>query len=769
MLGDEGPAGTRDLAPHQALLGLLAALHLAVGLIYSVVIPPWEGFDEVSHFAYVRSVAQDHRPPPRSAAVIEGDESAQPPLYYLLAGLLVTPIDLRHGPNPVPNDFGPSPEGGWNVVLHLDDERWPWHGTVLALHLARGLSALLGAGVVVASYALARELWPQRPGLALLAASLVAFQPAFLALGALVNNDALAILLSTVAFWQLARVARGSVASLWALPPLVALGLLTKITTAILLPLTAAVLLAAAWHTPAGGRRRTLLLWAAGWALACVALAALARQSERLRLSQLGATAGGSGQSGTPALPVEPFGSWRWFVEMGRAASYVFSTFWGSAGTGLLGLGGAVYWFYAGACLVALMGCLAAWRRGWLRAGDGQRLALMLLFALSAFLLPIVRLRAHWELGVLHGRFALVGLAPLATALAYGLVQAWRFTLRRVVRSLKLECSRWRALPGAALVALAAALALVAPFVSIAPVFARPSAPTPAVLARIQHPLRVDFDESIRLLGYDLLTPEVPSGGVASLALYWQCLRPVSVNALASVHVLAADMETVGRSESHPDHGRFPTSLWRPGNVLREVRHVPLERHAAAPAPARLGISLYWRDGGLHFLTYNIPGKGRGTTYLLPDLLRLTGGPDRPNPDLTYMEPRPVFDNGIALDSFGLSPPSLRPGGQLQVRLRWRSLRPSPRDLTVFVHLLDRRGQVVAQGDGQPGAGAFPTSGWLPAALMPDAHLVRLPDSLPNGPYRLSVGWYDARDGQKLPLTGLPGDAVLLATGLTAS
>ncbi len=732
---------------------MVVGVHLLAAIIYSLLIPAWEGFDELGHFANVRYVALEHRLPSRNPTPIDYDESAQPPLYYLLAGLLVAPLDLRHGPDPVLNDFAPSPEGGWNLVLHLRAEHWPWRGQILALHLVRLLSVALGTGAVLVSYAAARELWPAGDVRVLLSTSLVAFNPTLLALSAVVNNDSLVILLCFLVFRQLIRVVQGK----WAPPPLLALTLLlavlTKSSAAFLVPLSCLVLGWAGWRDRSTAHGRRLAVWAIVFiALGLMALAAALRQgafhlggSATIASGALTQLAGGNGE------PEEALPSGRIMVELGRRAVYVFTTFWGSAGTALIGAGAMVYWFYFGLCLAAAAGLVRAWRDP-LQARARSMLGFLLLLFLSAWVLPLLRLRLHSELGVLHGRFALVGLLPLALGLAQGLAVLPR------------GC--WRGRLSYSLAGATAVLALAVPFASIRPVFAAAPAPTAAEVARISHRLDVDFDASIRLLGYDLPEGKVRPGGMLRVVLYWQCLQTVDFNALAAVHALATDLETIGRSNAHPDHGRFPTSLWRPGDVIREERNVRLERFAAAPSVARIGVSLYRRDPGLTYLTYPISESGRGTTYLLPELVELTGSPDRPNPELTPLQPAPLFGQEIALESFELRPRQLEPGGMLYVRTRWRALRAIPRSYTVFVHLLDRSGRVVAQGDGLPAEGLYPTTSWFPGEVVPDSHQVRLPAALPDGPYRLALGWYNTGDGKKLHLTGVAGDAVLLSMGL---
>ncbi len=51
------------------------------------------------------------------------------------------------------------------------------------------------------------------------------------------------------------------------------------------------------------------------------------------------------------------------------------------------------------------------------------------------------------------------------------------------------------------------------------------------------------------------------------------------------------------------------------------------------------------------------------------------------------------------------------PGDTLHLLLTWQATRPFDRDLKLFVHLLDRSEQIMAQADPLAGAGADPDLG----------------------------------------------------------
>ncbi len=89
----------------------------------------------------------------------------------------------------------------------------------------------------------------------------------------------------------------------------------------------------------------------------------------------------------------------------------------------------------------------------------------------------------------------------------------------------------------------------------------------------------------------------------------------------------------------------------------------------------------------------------------------------------------------------------LQPGPTTRLKLYWQSTTPVlDADYTVFVHVLDAVGQIVAQADALPRGGAWPTSLWVQNEVIADDYAF----DLPPGDYALAVGLYDAETGDRL-------------------
>ncbi len=221
------------LAANITLVFLLIA-YLALGTAFALQTPTWQAPDEPAHYNYIRFIVEKHALPilsrgeydqayneeftrtPQNTASMSIDplryEDYAPPLYYLLAAPIYALTD------------------GWITALRL-------------------FSVILGGALVIVTYLIGVELYPEQLPIALGAAAFVAFVPQHLAMLSAINNDALSELLIALVVLQSLRLLRSSAVPrsklIW-LGVTLGLGLLTKATfyyTAV--PIA---LVALAWH-----------------------------------------------------------------------------------------------------------------------------------------------------------------------------------------------------------------------------------------------------------------------------------------------------------------------------------------------------------------------------------------------------------------------------------------------------------------------------------------------------------------------------------------
>ena len=107
----------------------------------------------------------------------------------------------------------------------------------------------------------------------------------------------------------------------------------------------------------------------------------------------------------------------------------------------------------------------------------------------------------------------------------------------------------------------------------------------------------------------------------------------------------------------------------------------------------------------------------------------------------------------IVLQGHELDVAGARAGGALRFRLYWRAAAPTAGDYVVFNHLLDAEGALVAQADGPPLPGTRRgTADWddTQETILSREFVLRLPQGLAAGAYRLVSGWYGRETGERL-------------------
>src|SRR5512138_202477 len=135
---------TSNVNLNRPLVILLIAF-TALAVFYSLIIPLFEGPDEDDHFRYAKFLA-DRRALPVQQFITGGGEAGhqgwQPPLYYTLASILISPLDTSDFSqhlwrNEAGTFLGDPSCCGRNIYFHTDSENFPFSRTTLAVHLVR--------------------------------------------------------------------------------------------------------------------------------------------------------------------------------------------------------------------------------------------------------------------------------------------------------------------------------------------------------------------------------------------------------------------------------------------------------------------------------------------------------------------------------------------------------------------------------------------------------------------------------------------------------
>ncbi len=132
-----------------------------------------------------------------------------------------------------------------------------------------------------------------------------------------------------------------------------------------------------------------------------------------------------------------------------------------------------------------------------------------------------------------------------------------------------------RQLPGAA---ERWSLAAVGPLIKV---MAQPAAELPPGVEPVNQPVTPE----IALAGYTVgRAPHTgPGPAPVRLTLYWQAAGPIPADLKVSARLVTSAGETLAAVDGVPVHFAYPTSAWRPGEIVADVYDLPLPATAAGP------------------------------------------------------------------------------------------------------------------------------------------------------------------------------------------
>ncbi len=250
------------------------------------------------------------------------------------------------------------------------------------------------------------------------------------------------------------------------------------------------------------------------------------------------------------------------------------------------------------------------------------------------------------------------------------------------------------------------------------------------------------FGPWFELIGYDWHDP--------TLDLYWRILEPRKESFLLTTRLLDREGRAIAAFSANP----FTTTLSATTGIVK------VRRTIEPPPDARPGV---------YRLELDLDAEGLGRISVLsrgyqPISDKYFIGPIKLAPGL----PSPAewesagpanvtFGDAIALAKYSLNSSALRVGDPLTLTLFWQSKAHVDKDYTVFVHLLDAQGNVRAQLDSMPRAGAYPTSVWDPGELVRDDYMLALPIDLAAGEYSIELGLYEHPSLARLEVSDAKG------------
>lgn len=270
----------------------------------------------------------------------------------------------------------------------------------------------------------------------------------------------------------------------------------------------------------------------------------------------------------------------------------------------------------------------------------------------------------------------------------------------------------------------------------------QPNAPADPTLTLLNTPA----GDGLILDAFAVEPRQVTLGQRLTTRLRWRATRaqpdvgPIRLQLRQAGQVIA---ETSGPAVE----GRYPTAQWRPDEVVLEWRELTTPAQAVA-GPATLQVQV-----------------GQGPLITLAEVQvqpsnRLFDAP-------TVQVPVDQAVGAVRLAGYDLPVDSMTTSATLPLTLYWQPTTPlGETPLTVFTHLLDTSGRLIAQHDGPPANGSRPTPGWVADEYIIDPHALVFIDPSYVGEAVIEVGLYDPVSGARLPTPDGSG-RLLLPTRIT--
>ncbi|MBN8590641.1 MAG: glycosyltransferase family 39 protein [Anaerolineae bacterium] len=664
-------------------------------------------------------------------------EGSQPPLYYMLAAALIAGVDRsdlaevrRQNPHA---DIGiVRPDGNANMMVPpLNWGTRTFEKTLLSVQIVRLFSIVLGLGTVLLTYAIARELFPNDPYLALVAAGLNAFLPMFLFISASVNNDNLSNLLGNLLTLLTIRLFKMRAVPRWqtfvVMGSVLGCGLLAKLNLVFWLPVLAGGLLITSLRL---GSWRVILVGS----ITIIGLASLIAGWWYIRNWQLYSDPTGINVFleivGRRAIPANIPQLW--------SERFSFTqSFWGFFGGMNVAMPVEVYSLLDAVGLAGLIGSLVFLmvmisRRRYAYT-EWMAVGITIIWPLVTFL-SLLRWTA--ETPASQGRLIFGALSSICVWIVVG-VFWW-------------QPKRLRSLTTKIFLLGLFALAVSAPFLFVLPSYASPiqAVFSESILDRFFEPVT---SGEIQLVRVNVLTPQVRPEMYAEIESVWQVAKPLTRDWSLFVHLVTADGVIIAQRDVFPGQGRLATSMISAEYAWENPIAIWLPENTYAPQVLTIQIGWYHLESGDRLV---LPDGSTSTSVGFIQLLPRASSLDVPNPISIN------FAHQIELVGYELTTLSPRVEQEVELTLYWRRVQPITTNFTVFAHILNPMTQTLYAGsDSQPAEGTRPTTTWEEGEVIADTHRLWVrPDATP-GTYELEIGVYtQTPDGGFSRLRVVTGD-----------
>jgi hypothetical protein len=261
----------------------------------------------------------------------------------------------------------------------------------------------------------------------------------------------------------------------------------------------------------------------------------------------------------------------------------------------------------------------------------------------------------------------------------------------------------------------------------------------------------VNFNNSVTLLGYEVSA--APAGETMPVTLYWRVVGVPRTEYLPFVHL----EDRWGTRWSQANAFAYPTAQWQPGEVVVQRVELPVVA-GAPPGYYKVRVGFFNPDSGDRLPVVDENGRYAGDSFIIESAPVKVGTPPHPLPQ----PPIVVGDEvqpGLELLGYQWGNTALTTGETIDVALWWLATKPqTPLTTRLELYKRDNTGRIL--GTTKPNHNTYPFESWETPQFLIDNLSLPLPDSVPDGEYRILLQMFDVNFEQ--PVGSIFGNEIKL-------
>ena len=148
----------------------------------------------------------------------------------------------------------------------------------------------------------------------------------------------------------------------------------------------------------------------------------------------------------------------------------------------------------------------------------------------------------------------------------------------------------------------------------------------------VPNPIRINFDNQIELVGYEMTDLSPAAGDTIELTLYWRGMQKIEQDYKIFANIL--DPKTLTKyaaSDEMPVNWNAPTTTWKPGEIIKDVHTLKVDLNTPPGIyETEIGWYLQAEDGSFPRLRIVTPDGGMADNYLNLSRVRVLAADNQP-------------------------------------------------------------------------------------------------------------------------------------------